>query len=131
MELLCRCLRTTSSQSSGVVTAGSGHCNVRASCCSNVVSAGSLFPPAARWDISCVDMVQTERYGYQSGCPNSCAGSLGMRCISRDRMRKSFITHATQPGIMPKSSPHTSIRVDCVSCGSLFIACSRQNSLWR
>ena len=32
----------------------------------------------------------TSIYGYQSGCPNSCAGSLGMRCISRDRMRKSF-----------------------------------------
>ena len=36
-----------------------------------------------------------------------------------------------RPMFMPKSSPQTSIRVDCVSCGSFFIACWRQKSLWR
>lgn len=70
--------------------------------------------------------MQTDRYGYSDVFPNFEFGSLGILSISSDRMLNDFIAVGTQDGIMPRSSPQTSISVDEISEGSFFIALLNQ-----
>ena len=68
--------------------------------------------------MSWVDGLTTLKYGAHAGLENSTSEDFGMRWISSERMPSSFITPGTQAGTIPRSSPHSNMRLAFLIAGN-------------